>query len=569
MRILELIKRKIDLRNLDNLAVAILCGVVLLLSAIVIYSEAFTPERSGGVMDIFGWKLELDYKRKDFNNVLGITAAFGAVFCIATMFFKRAGERLKKVLFAVLLTLVVVSTAAATLKYGFIRYYYFDFGDAFSYFLGPKYFKELGYDVHYECAAAAQMENGTRLAEWGRDLRTNKIQRPIQKLATPEARRACRNRFSESRWASYKEDVATFRGWHGREGWKRRFRDHGYNGTPVYQAIAGVVANAVELNHRNMVILALLNLWMVLVMFGGVIKAFGWRFGLLFCLLFFTNFMERWLLGGAYLRYEWVTAVVIGVSCLKLERYAAAGALFAFAAGVKIFPVLLFAGIGAAVIWDLVERRGIKPEYRRFIAGAAITGVALGVISVIHGHGVQNWSEFLHQMGLNSGRFSTMRIGFVYNFLWPKEVLPSDGVFSYDMRVSAMKAPFLLFLSLDHLRWILTGGVLYFVFKNLRQMDDITRTTFVGFVLFFMFFGTVRYYYSAFLGMPLMLHGTFDRHSGKLFMAYLFIISVAGYIVQDVTAFPFPYTTLYPMALTIFIVAYLIYVEVDRRRRPA
>jgi hypothetical protein len=564
MQPLKLIKKRPRLGDLDNLAVAVLGGVVLLLSSIVICSEALTPGPSEGTMDLFGWRVGLRCTREQFNLVLAVGAALGAAICIAGAFIKKESRRLQRWLFFALVVLVVACITSATLKYCFIRPLYFDAGDAFSYYLGPKYFKELGYDLHYECAAAAQMENGTPLAGWGRDLRTN-VMKPIRRLATPKARQACRNRFTERRWESFKHDVALFRYWHGQKGWRYRFRDHGYNGTPVYQLIAGAVANGVTLSHRNMVLLSLLNLWMVFVMLAVVIKAFGWRFGLLFSLLFWTNFLERWLLGGAFLRYEWIAAIVIGISLVRMGRYAAAGVFLAFAAGVKIFPVLLFGGIIAVVVWDLVRGRGVKPEHKRLLAGAAVTGVVLGVLSVLHGHGFRNWPEFFHQMEMNSGRFSTMRVGFVYNFIWPKEVLPADPVLSYITRVRAMEEPFFLCLSLNHVRWILTGVLAFFVLKNLKRLDDIARMTLSAFFLFFTFFVTVRYYYSGFLGLPFMWHDACHRRAGKLFMAYLLAVSALGYLMQQITVFPFTYNTFFPAMLTVYLVVYIVYIEIEGR----
>ncbi len=549
----------ISFKKRETFATFVLGVTILILSSVIYYSEALNPNPSAGFMDFFGWKIKLSYKLHHFETLLGISAAVGAILCIAGVFIKDS-KRFKQWQFGLLLFLVLVCTVTSTLKYGFIRDLYFDVGDTFCYFLGPKYFKELGYDVHYECAAAAQVESGSRLAGSGRDLRSNDM-RFIKSLTKSEKREACRSRFSEARWESYKQEVNFFRDRHDDNGWQRRFRDHGYNGTPIYQAFAGLIANSVELNHRNMVLLSLLNLWMVFAMFAMVINAFGWRLGLLFSLFFFSNFLERWLLGGAYLRYEWITAVVIGLSFMKLGKYHIAGGFLAFAAGVKIFPMLLFLGISATVVWDLISRRVILPEYKSFFKGAFITGAILLIISVLHGQGFENWSQFLHQMNLNSGRYTDVRVGFVYNFLWPKKVWSTDMSVSWAFCLDNMNKPFFLFLTLNHIRLILMGAFLFFTFKKLRAMDDITRTVFVGFLTFFLFFGTVRYYYSGFLGLPLMWHASMDNRSGKLFFAYLLVVSSLGYLAREITDLAFLYNTFYPTVLTVYFVAYLVFLR--------
>ncbi|MBN2341178.1 MAG: hypothetical protein JXX29_02895 [Deltaproteobacteria bacterium] len=564
MKYLTLLKNKL-FSSRENIAIFILIAVVLLVTSIVVYSEAYEPGRTIDEANFFGWKIHLTLKRYEYNAFLGVAGAIGALVCLVSVFIRKESLRAKRVMFVSLMIAAVMCMTVAPLKYCFLRNEYFDAGDTFCYFLGPKYFKELGYAVHYECAGAAQMETGTGMARYGRDLRTNTL-KPISELITPRVRENCRERFSDERWKSYLKDVDTFRGWHGRNGWQRRFRDHGYNGSPVFQAFAGLIANLVELNHRNMVLLALLNFWLVLIMFVVVIRAFGWRFGLLIVIFFWSNFLERWFMGSSFLRHEWVMAIGLGLSFMKMQRYGLSGAAFAFAAGVRIFPVLLFVGIGIAVLWDLIHRRGIKREYVRFIVGAGITGVLLFIISVSHGHGFANWQEFLHQMELNSGRFSTMRVGFIYNFLWPREFLQNDAYVGYELRLANLHKPLFWVISADHIRWVVTAVICAFTVKQFKHLDDIAKSTLTAFLIFFMLLSTVHYYYSLFLGVPFMWHRYMQQTFGKLFMTYLLGTSALAYVVREYTYYSFPYNTYFTAVLTVFFIAVIVYFELTAKR---
>jgi hypothetical protein len=96
---------------------------------------------------------------------------------------------------------------------------YFNFGlfhfrnyihqwDAFHYYAGSKYFKELSYDRLYECIAIADSEEPglRRRVELRKimNLRTNMMEGTQEILAHPEN---CKKHFTEERWQKFKHDV--------------------------------------------------------------------------------------------------------------------------------------------------------------------------------------------------------------------------------------------------------------------------------------------------------------------------------------------------------------------------
>lgn len=554
--------------NRDNLALCILAFTGTLLIAVIYQSEALNPERSARFIDLWGWRLDAPYRRGHFNEVLAWAAGIAGGLIVLHLFLRRLGKWWERFLFLSLAILAIVSSGAALLQYTVTRPRYFDVGDTFSYFVGPKYFDEIGYDQHYGCAALSQQELGHRIPPRARDLTTNRVTK-IEEHLTPEKRRACKARFTPERWKSYTQDIETFRTWHSRSRWHHRFIDHGYNGTPFHQFVAGNLANAVELDHRSLVLLALLNHLVVFVVFGFVVRAFGWRFGLLFVVLFFSNIPDRWLLGGTYLRFLWIACLVTGVSLLRLKRYGSAAVLLVCSAFLSMFPVFFLLGIVIKMAMDLWKRRSFEPNHVYFVAFGALAVFFVGLLTISHGFGVQNWTDFLAQMDLNSGRLATGRIGFIYNFLWPKEMAIDDEMISYHRRLVALDEPLLWFVTLNHLRYALIAAILGLVVYAGRRMDDVELTVLLGFSCFFLFLSTVRYYYAGLAGLPLVWYRGVDKYYGVvLFIAFL-AISAFGPWLELNLKYCFIYNTYYPMIYTATIIGLSIFFLVSRRRKKS
>src|SRR5260370_26756082 len=107
---------------------------------------------------------------------------------------------------------------------------YLHVGDAYHYYVGAKYFRELGYTRLYRCTAIADAEDGfledVRRRQV-RDLETNVfVLRGTQEiLAEPEK---CKRNFSEERWLGFKHDVDFFRSRAPSRLWADMQVDHGY-----------------------------------------------------------------------------------------------------------------------------------------------------------------------------------------------------------------------------------------------------------------------------------------------------------------------------------------------------
>src|SRR5690606_35586386 len=90
----------------------------------------------------------------------------------------------------------------------YVNYYHRH--EFFHYYLGSKYFEELGYSRIYECTAIAEIQLGHK-AEIAkqeiRDLGAKNMIRPISDTYVFSDPGQCTNRFTDERWAAFKQDV--------------------------------------------------------------------------------------------------------------------------------------------------------------------------------------------------------------------------------------------------------------------------------------------------------------------------------------------------------------------------
>src|SRR5262249_53761476 len=137
-------------------------------------------------------------------------------------------------------------------------------------------------------------------------------------------------------WRDFRLDAALFRRGLGPH-WPAVLVDHGYNPTPVWTLIGGILANLVPAGDGRWILLTLLDPALLILSAAVVAWGFGIETALLsicyFGVIFGTSF--AWT-GGAYLRFMWFAATICAAACLQRGWQATAGALFSVAALLRI-----------------------------------------------------------------------------------------------------------------------------------------------------------------------------------------------------------------------------------------
>jgi hypothetical protein len=245
---------------------------------------------------------------------------------------------------------------------------YTHYHEAYHYYVGSKYFKELSYDRLYDCAAVADSEDPSlrRRVELRKitNLRTNVLENTNDVLAHPQER--CKQYFSPQRWADFKKDIEFFRNHNGIQRWEDAQGDHGYNATPVWNVLGSALASLSPANDRQIAFLTRIDPAFIIGMSLMIWWAFGWRTLCVAMAVFATNFPSRFYwTGGAYLRWDWLFHMTAGVCLTKKGKPVLGGFLLAYAALLRVFPGFLLVGPVFVVVQQILDQTKGRKWWRR------------------------------------------------------------------------------------------------------------------------------------------------------------------------------------------------------------
>jgi hypothetical protein len=284
----------------------------------------------------------------------------------------------------------------------------------FHYYLGAKYFTEMGYDGLYTQAVVADAE-GPRYFEkqnvrFIRNLDDYEFEAP-----SPETRKRLPT-WTDARWAEFKEDLRFFYR-PLRKRWEDVLCDRGYNATPTWNT-TGWLLSHVPATKGGFALISGLDMLLLAVGFGVLVWAVGPLWGLLavaYLLVFYGNQVH--VVGRPFL-HDYAAAMAVFVAATVKRRPGLAAVSLAYAAMVRIFPGFFLGGLA---VWTLMRwrRTGAIPAYTRRFAPAFVLSCALFAgYGCLNGHGVKAWVEFLGNISVHSEdhRFGGRRIGLQHFF---------------------------------------------------------------------------------------------------------------------------------------------------------
>jgi hypothetical protein len=323
---------------------------------------------------------------------------------------------------AALLAALAAVAAAAWFDFGgFHGGGYVHHWEQFHHHLGARYFPELGYDGLYAASIAAQRETapGLPVQPWIRDLRTDEVQ-PTYAL-DPFVRETAA-RFAPARWSAFVADHARYLA-AVRPAYLADMRaDHGLNASPAWIALARLASGWLPTGSGSLLPLALLDPLLLALAFALVFRTRGLRSGCLCVLLFGLGYAGRFFwVGGAFLRHDWLAAV-IAAAALADRRPRAAGALLGAAACLRIFPVLLL--FGPAVLAARALLLGERPVWARELGLGFALAVAAGLAAgCLAGRGPAAWPEFAREIRGHAGRWLTNDVGLENLVLYDRAIV--------------------------------------------------------------------------------------------------------------------------------------------------
>lgn len=295
--------------------------------------------------------------------------------------------------------LLLAGVLAAAAWWNFFQFNFPMFGhpsETYHYYIGSKYFRELGYTRLYTCTALADAEAGrpevaTRSL---RDLVTNRVEPAARSLAQPQA---CKDHFTPERWRAFSRDVAWFRSQLPSRRWQQSQLDHGYNGTPAWGFFGWLLAQTGPASDAQILALRLVDPLLLLLVWAWVGATFGWRTLCVALLYWGTNYPAQYgWVGGSYLRQLEFAAVLGALCLLKRERYTGAGCLLGLATLVRVYPAFLLAGPALALLgsWLAARRPRLEPPQRSLLRGGLLAVAVLLPLSAVGSGSPRAWLDF-------------------------------------------------------------------------------------------------------------------------------------------------------------------------------
>ena len=297
--------------------------------------------------------------------------------------------------------------------------------DMYHYFLGGKYFAELGYyDLYAATVVADQdglhffddLEDFTEI----RDLRADAIVPWRDAVADSASIREC---FTIERWDAFKRDLAVFQERMPRGDWKEALVDYGFNPSPVWVLTGGLLAHLVGVESLfDILVLAWLDVLLMTVAFCLLGRAFGLRLVAFAVLFFGVNFLHRYQhMSGSLLRLDWLALLVAGLALLKDRRAVPAGICLGWAAMLRAFPALFLVGVALCGIARVYRGGPYLNRELRTVAAAVTTGLVLFAATLAVPPGWSAWTEFTGNISYHTKRLTIVRIAAPYVFMYQGE----------------------------------------------------------------------------------------------------------------------------------------------------
>jgi hypothetical protein len=287
------------------------------------------------------------------------------------------------------------------------------------YYLGAKYFRELGYLGLYDCIALADAEIAdesripAKASGWIRDLDDVLTDKPYTR-ALADCTTAHRNRFTSARWSGFKQDIREISRLVDDGAWPTIVFDAGFNPPPSLIVISTAVTNLIPIRSgttETYLLATSIDLLLLVVCFVVLRRAFGRTIALVAVIYFGSTFISHYTWnGGSVLRFTWFVEVLCGCAMLKLGRWRTAAVLLALASCDRLFPAAFAAFAMVPVAFRALRSPADRLILRRF--GVAYVATVAGLVAlslVVFGPGT--WGTFLARIGRHGDIYYVMHIG--------------------------------------------------------------------------------------------------------------------------------------------------------------
>jgi hypothetical protein len=393
----------------------------------------------------------------------------------------------------------------------------FHFHEFFHYYLGAKYFRDLGYEGLYDCTALGDLENARDLGqrghagEWVRDLDDVLTDKSFD-AAIDNCQHAYVDKMSPARWEQFRADLRELQTIVPDEWWSDVVYDAGFNPPPSWVLFGGALANVIPIRMGHLptyLVATSLDMVLIAACFLVLRRAFGTAVAATAGVFFGASFIASYgWNGGCFLRYSWISFIVFGLAAAKRKRWVLAGAFLGASACDRIFPAGFAVGAalpiayGALVLKSKVDREKLKRFGMGF--GGAVGAMVLLSLVVF---GFDAWHVFVTRIGRHGDVYYTMHIGLKKVITWRDWVASQNfhghvglqRFHDWNLRLRATWA---------EMRWLVIPVQLFAAggaaLASLRRRPH-EAALLVGVVAMFCFSLPANYYYVVLALVPAML----------------------------------------------------------------
>lgn len=365
--------------------------------------------------------------------------------------------------------------------------------NVYHYYLGAKYFRELGYHDLYSATLRADAED----RDYWRRVSTVRDLYSYDKVPRDDAAYHPEEHFTPERWAELQRDVRALQVQMSARAWRGVFTDRGYNPSPLWTVVGGALASWVPAsNLSGLKLLCSLDLLLLAATCWLIYRVFGLRAMALTLLLFVLTPVNNERLVGGFLQYDWFCAFALGFCLLRQDRPIAGAGLMAYAAMTRIFPGVF---VVAALVPPLLRWiRDGRVARRHVVFVVAFSGFcALGIgLGTLNGHGLEGWREFAGNIGHHAERhtYGERRVGWKHFFTHELDSLDLDEPSA--RRMAAFEEQETLYRA--------TGVGLLLLFGLVLLRRTFPDAMLLGLVPLFVLAVSSRYYWAYLVLLPLL-----------------------------------------------------------------
>lgn len=341
-----------------------------------------------------------------------VAVALAAVWLAAS----RRLPRRRATLLLALLAVASTSQATAVELWRFTTTSWVRVWNVYHYYLGSKYFDELGYRDLYAATLRADREGDD---DWHDIRRVRNLATYVTEPRAAADRYRSDGNFSAERWREFSADVAALREFRPPRTWRGIFVDRGYNPSPLWTVVGGGLATLLPARSLPALkALCALDLLLMAAAFWGLARVFGLRAAAWALLLFTLTPVNDSRLIGGFLQYDWFCALAGGLCLLRRGRSWPAGALVAYAVMTRVFPLILVASAGMPLVVEWIRSgRFRRADMAFFLSFGLFCGVGFGA-GCLTESGVDAWKQFAGNLAHHASEhvYGERRVGLEHVF---------------------------------------------------------------------------------------------------------------------------------------------------------